>query len=93
MCPDKQTKDLKGTRFALLYFIFCHSLFFMRAIGIIGPLFSPCEAARSVINYESGGKTEAAGRLAFSEGILMLQKLLNTFLNRNIPAAFCKRCR
>lgn len=51
----------------------------MRAIEIIGPLFSPCEAARSVINYESGGKTEAAGRLAFSEGILMLQKLLNTF--------------
>lgn len=52
----------------------------MRAIGIISPLFSPCEAARSVINYESGGKTEAAGRLAFSEGILMLKKLLNTFL-------------
>mgnify|MGYP004555085463 CR=1 len=46
----------------------------MRAIEIIGPLFSPCEAARSAINYESGGKTGAAGRLTFSEGILMLQK-------------------
>ncbi len=46
----------------------------MRAIEIIGPLFSPCEAARSVINYESGGKTGAADRLTFSEGILMLQK-------------------
>mgnify|MGYP004465766667 CR=1 FL=1 len=46
----------------------------MRTIEIIGPLFSPCEAARSVINYKSGGKTWAAGRPGFLAVFLIHQK-------------------
>ena len=56
----------------------------MRTIEIIGPLFSPCEAARSAINYESGGKTGAADRLTFSEGILMLETPFSTEIYRRL---------